>query len=167
MADHAAAPTEAADNSGAEKLMSQHAIFMDKIPDNIEDNPDLLAIQALMYDDDPVEVAENFKRQGNHALTRGAPFYNNAVKFYTQALEAKAGIPENDSIYLSNRAHVYLLQGNFGKAFNDAQQAIALNPGNIKAYFRAAKACVQLNKYEEAAKMCTAALEPAVPLRPV
>ena len=36
----------------------------------------------------------------------------------------------------------------------DCEQAIKLHPANIKAYFRAARACNGLHKYARAAELC-------------
>ena len=51
----------------------------------------------------PLQIAERFKRKGNDALKRGPKFYDEAIGFYSEALLAKCNIPENESIYYSNR----------------------------------------------------------------
>jgi hypothetical protein len=51
-----------------------------------------------------LQIAERFKRKGNDALKKGPKFYDEAIGYYTQALQAKCNIAENNSIYLSNRS---------------------------------------------------------------
>jgi tetratricopeptide (TPR) repeat protein len=41
---------------------------------------------------------------------------------------------------------------NYGRVLEDCEEAIKLDPGNVKAYFRATKAAYELRKYEEALK---------------
>lgn len=43
---------------------------------------------------------------------------------------------------------------NYGKVVNDCREAVKLNPKNVKAYYRGAKAANALEKYEEALKFC-------------
>ncbi len=50
------------------------------------------------------QIAERFKRKGNDALKRGPKFYDEAIGYYTEALQAKCNIAENNSIYHSNRS---------------------------------------------------------------
>ena len=52
------------------------------------------------------------------------------------------------------RAAVQLLKKNYGKVVEDCEQALKLQPGNIKAYFRAARACNGLHKYPRALEFC-------------
>jgi tetratricopeptide (TPR) repeat protein len=51
---------------------------------------------------------------------------------------------------------------NYGKVVVDCREAVKLNPKNVKAYFRGAKAANALEKYDEALKFCDGglALEP-------
>ena len=41
------------------KYLSNHPLFMTQIPDNIEDNEHLLAMQNIMYDDEPENIAKH------------------------------------------------------------------------------------------------------------
>jgi len=43
---------------------------------------------------------------------------------------------------------------NYGKVVVDCREAVKLNPKNVKAYFRGAKAANALEKYDEALKFC-------------
>ena len=44
-------------------------------------------------------------------MKKGKRYYKDAIIYYTQALEQKSPIAENNSIYYSNRAAVHLLLG--------------------------------------------------------
>lgn len=48
---------------------------------------------------------------------------------------------------------------NYGKTIEDSKKAIELNPKNIKAYFRAAKAYSALGKHTDAMEICELALK--------
>jgi len=130
-------------------------LWMTKVPEDADGNPALMAIQNLMYDDQTAEeIAENFKEQGNTCLSRGKRYYEDAIKFYTKAIEQPFKNDKKRSLYYSNRAAVNLLLENFGRVISDCNEAIQLDPMNIKAYFRASKAAYDLKKYEEAVKYC-------------
>merc|ERR1712113_645951 len=76
------------------------------------ENPDILAMQSLMYDESTAdERAENWKKQGNECLKRGKKYYKDALTYYSKALDEKILDKTKNSIYLSNRAHVQLLLG--------------------------------------------------------
>ncbi len=60
---------------------------------------------------------------------------------------------------LCNRAAVSLAVQNYGYALRDAAKAISLDAENMKAYWRAAKAAVQLSKAEEAIVFARRGLE--------
>lgn len=72
-------------------------LFWDEMPDNYEENPDYIALQAVLTEDTtPESRAANFKEQGNKKLevanrTRKKMFYHEALDFYTR------GIKENCS----------------------------------------------------------------------
>ncbi len=53
---------------------------------------------------------------------------------------------------------MYTLE-NYGKTIEDSKKAIELNPKNIKAYYRAAKAYSALGKHTEAAEICEQGLK--------
>ena len=62
------------------------------------------------------------------------------------------------SLLFSNRAMASLSLKNYGTCKKDADAAIALWSGNIKAHYRKCKALVTLKKYEEALAGCHVAL---------
>eukprot|EP00898_Chlorokybus_atmophyticus_P004029 jgi/Chlat1/4627/Chrsp3S00434 len=159
--EEAAAERDASHGDQQHSSMEEMALFMDKLPEDVSSNPDLAALQSLLYDpdDDPVEAAENFKEQGNKALRRGPPFYRNALKFYTQAIEVGTSDKRQNAVYRANRAHVHLLQRNNGKALADALAATELDPSHLKARYRAAKAALALSKLEVALHHCQEGLK--------
>ena len=55
-----------------------------------------------------IEVAENFKTQGNACFVEGKRKFKDAIKFYTQGIEAKAEDNHLNSVLHSNRAAVHL-----------------------------------------------------------
>ena len=104
-------------------------LFMKSMPrtqEDVEENPTLAAIQSLIYDgtpegegdaDDlewthpliPVEIATNFKNQGNEVYQeRIKAKYPAAVSYYTKALEQRCGNQQLETICLLNRAMVNL-----------------------------------------------------------
>jgi len=50
---------------------SEHPLFMTKLPDNIEDNETLMALQGLKYGKQTVEeLADDFKEKGNECFRK-------------------------------------------------------------------------------------------------
>lgn len=99
--------------------MEQVPLFMTKMPDNPEDNPTLAALQALVYDGPPSEIAANFKNQGNEAFKEGK--LNDALAFYEKGLlQSKEGDigSELKSTLLLNRAAVHLEKSTFFLFYN-------------------------------------------------
>lgn len=52
--------------------LKNHPLFMKEIPTNIEDYPDLLALQNLFHDDTPENLARSHKEKGNEHFKKGA-----------------------------------------------------------------------------------------------
>ncbi|KAK9035322.1 hypothetical protein V6N11_077364 [Hibiscus sabdariffa] len=115
---------------------------------------DLQAIAALKE-----STALELKENGNELVKKGKKHYQEAIDCYSRAIDQKALNDQDTSVLYSNRAHVNLLLGNFRRAFNDSQHAIKLSPANIKAYYRAAKACLSLNLLSEAKSYCESGIE--------
>ncbi|KAH6568375.1 hypothetical protein BASA61_003255 [Batrachochytrium salamandrivorans] len=130
-------------------------LFMSRLSgdDGLEDEA-LLALQSLSFDGTPIEVAENFKHQGNAAYAEGHRKYKDAIVFYTKGLAVKADDSKLNSILHSNRAAVNLDLGNYRQVLNDCAAAIRLNPNNIKAFFRSAKALLALDRISEGIDCC-------------
>jgi tetratricopeptide (TPR) repeat protein len=143
------------------------ALFWDGSEDWInEDNcADFAALQSLKYDDStPEERAEELKRKGNDALKykQNKLYVRKAVQQYTLALLESFEDAKLRAVIHGNRAHAALLLGNDGKALEDAKKCVALDPENVKGWFRAAKASLGLARLDECVGHCEngLALEP-------
>ncbi|XP_019165711.1 PREDICTED: tetratricopeptide repeat protein 4 homolog isoform X2 [Ipomoea nil] len=123
-------------------------------PKTDTETADLDAIAALKE-----SAAVELKEKGNECVKKGKKYYSDAIDCYTRAINQKALSDADQSILHSNRAHVNLLLGNNRRALQDAEEAIKLNPANVKAFYRAAKASVSLNLLDEAKSYCEKGLE--------
>jgi tetratricopeptide (TPR) repeat protein len=136
--------------------MDEVPLFMTDVPDNVQDIPALAALQALIYDGSPEEVAKNFKDQGNEAYKTGQKGYQDAIKYYTQGLEQKCSDNILNALLHLNRAAVHISSKNYGKALDDCLKAVELDGSNpnvlAKGYLRAAKACFGLGRFDESHK---------------
>ncbi|KAI9218611.1 hypothetical protein BC828DRAFT_388141 [Blastocladiella britannica] len=140
--------------------MATVPLFMrDDALGDIANNPELAALQALIYDGTPVEIATNFKNQGNDMFKDGRKWYPNAVQFYTQGLDQKCDDDGLNATLHCNRAAVHLELGNFRKCIHDCAAAIKLCPTMLKAYYRAGRAYACLEKYDDAVEALAKALE--------
>lgn len=98
-----------------------------------------------MADEDAKQKAEALKQKGNDAFKNGK--FQQAVDLYSQAIEA-----DKTPTLLCNRAFAYLKAELPGGALADAEEAIKIEPGFVKAYYRKASAHLYLGKYKEAEK---------------
>lgn len=134
--------------------MDEVPLFMTDLPDNLEEIPALAALQSLIYEGSPVEVARNFKDQGNEAYKSGPNGYDDAIKYYTQGLDQKCTDAGLNALLHLNRAAVQISRKNYGKALEDSREAMKLAPEDqviqSKAGLRAAKAAFGLERFEEA-----------------
>ncbi|KAI0462983.1 hypothetical protein LJB42_003788 [Komagataella kurtzmanii] len=121
------------------------------------ENEGLEALKALAYEGEPDEVASNFKNQGNDCYK--SKQYQDAVQYYTKALEVKCDDAAiNASLYL-NRAACNLELKNYRRCINDCKLALLLTADNVKAYYRSAKAYLALGKLDEASELVDFALK--------
>ncbi|KAG0000991.1 hypothetical protein BGZ65_003883 [Modicella reniformis] len=138
--------------------MESVPLFMNKLPEDADDNPMIQALQSLAYDGTPEEVSENFKNQGNDCFKQGKKFYKDAISYYSKGLDTGCkDIKLIETLYV-NRAACNLHFGNYRMVLNDCSKALRLNPKNIKALFRSAKALFALEMYAEAIDCCEHAL---------
>ncbi|CAG8735928.1 13664_t:CDS:2 [Cetraspora pellucida] len=134
------------------KQMNKVPLFMTELPE--EENDALAALQSLIYEGPPEEIAENFKNQGNECFKAGKSQYQDAINYYTKALEANCQDNTIIEACLTNRAAVNLELQNYRKVLTDCAKAIKLNPKNIKAFYRSAKALHALDKIDQALDCC-------------
>jgi tetratricopeptide (TPR) repeat protein len=102
---------------------------------------------------DTLEIAGNFKDHGNELYIQKS--YKEAVKSYTEGLEAAPVDFDLRISLLNNRAASNLFLKNYGAVLKDAGVVIALctkdkKPVPIKALFRAGKALLALERWKEA-----------------
>ncbi|KAJ3382606.1 hypothetical protein HDU92_004670 [Lobulomyces angularis] len=134
------------------KELDETPLFMKTLPKDSEDNDTLQAINSLIYDDDPLEIALNFKNQGNEFYAEKN--FKQAKIYYEKALAQTFNKENNQNeLYCSlllNRAACNLELENFGSVLKDCAIALKIDPNNIKGWFRCAKACLILEKLDEA-----------------
>ncbi|EPZ36182.1 Tetratricopeptide-like helical domain-containing protein [Rozella allomycis CSF55] len=131
-------------------------LFMDKMPENIEDNEVLLAIQSLLYDGTPEDVASNFKRSGNEEFQLGR--YASAAEFYSKAILQKCDKEDLNATLYANRAACNLKLENYRQCLSDCAQALKRKPNHLKTLFRSAVASLALDRLEEAKDSCSIGL---------
>ena len=135
--------------------LNKMPLFMTELDETGADdnspNDALDAIKALQYEGSDLDVAKNFKNQGNDCFK--AKGYKEARVYYSKGLAVSFEDKELKESLLGNRAQCNLLLGNYGKAIVDCRSMLAIDATKEKAWFRAAKALLQLDKLEEA-KMC-------------
>ncbi|KAM3515768.1 hypothetical protein MY11210_000539 [Beauveria gryllotalpidicola] len=179
-----ALPPGMAINSGkttAEILadLNKSPLFMTEL----EENDDIAALQALDYEGSALENSADFKERGNECFkVRG---YADAREFYTKgvvllAAEERArgrgevtrspdGVVVDGaeeiaaqramlaSLYL-NRAACNLALDNHRSVWLDCTAALRLDPRSVKAYYRAARALLRVDRVAEADDMCARGL---------
>ncbi|KAK0627516.1 hypothetical protein B0T14DRAFT_403390, partial [Immersiella caudata] len=147
--------------------LKKHPIFMTEMEDveNAEDNLELAAIQAIAYDGTPLENATNFKEQGNECFR--AKKWADAKEFYTKGIvlltaedkrrASSPPTPEDAHQEISaqhslletlhgNRAACHLELRNYRSCTADCASALRLNPSNVKALYRSARALLAVDK---------------------
>lgn len=98
-----------------------------------------------------IEMQKTLKQRGNECLqTNKKSGFQDALGFYTQALEIGSFDNELNSQVYSNRAHVNLMLNNFVEAVDDCRKGITANAANVKCYWRAGRASLALDLYEQA-----------------
>eukprot|EP00213_Chloropicon_mariensis_P006722 CAMPEP_0197475326 /NCGR_PEP_ID=MMETSP1309-20131121/6786_1 /TAXON_ID=464262 /ORGANISM="Genus nov. species nov., Strain RCC998" /LENGTH=388 /DNA_ID=CAMNT_0043015323 /DNA_START=166 /DNA_END=1329 /DNA_ORIENTATION=+ len=155
-------------DAGEKKASTSNcSLFWDEEqPDDFENHPDFVAMQAAMEEYTPFEEAEAWKNQGNDRLRMARKaahqrmkrkFQREAAELYTRAIRTGSKDPETPNSFLgicfNNRAQVNILLTNFRSALEDAEEAIKLLGGESaskKAYFRAVKAALALKDIEKA-----------------
>ncbi|CAA7259472.1 unnamed protein product [Cyclocybe aegerita] len=131
-------------------------LFMKSLPEEDGEDATLAALQSLIYEGTPDEVAQNFKEQGNEYFQ--GKRYREAMGFYTQGIDAK---PTDQAILqalLSNRAACNLELKNYGSVLRDCSRVLTINPKSSKGYYRSGQALVALGRVEEALDCCTRCL---------
>jgi tetratricopeptide (TPR) repeat protein len=148
--------------SYVDRDLLEFPLFMDKLPTERSKNADIAALQDLAAEETPEERAENFKNSGNECLQHGAAkWWDDAIEYYTRAIQCGSRDLPKVSVYFSNRAAVQILKKNWGHCARDCLEALKLDPGNVKAMYRASKAYYELRKLPEALKYLRLAMAKA------
>jgi len=137
--------------------LESHPLFMSTLPDEPSNNPVLSALQDLVHDGTPDEVAQNFKEQGNEYF-RGKR-YREALGFYTQGVDAKPDDVQLKEALLLNRAACNLELENYGSVLRDCATVIKADARASKAYYRAGLALLALERVDEVFDVCARAGE--------
>lgn len=158
--------------------LNKSPLFMTEM----EENNDIAALQAINYEGSALDNGAGFKERGNECFkVRG---YVDAREFYEKGIQvlaieerkrAKGEITKNpegiedseeeiaaqremlESMY-ANRAACNLELENYRACWLDCTAALRLNPRSIKAYYRAARALLKVDRIEEADDMCARGL---------
>ncbi|MCJ1388881.1 hypothetical protein MMC18_001732 [Xylographa bjoerkii] len=152
--------------------LKKSPFFMTSIDDAIdEDNVEMEAIRALMYEGTRAEVAEGFREQGNEMAK--AKKWADGKEFYTKGIlalrvERKEEDPKGEAednremtvkeVCLVNRALCHLELKNFRSCTLDCRSVLALTPTNVKAHYRLSLALLALQKLPDALFACAAGL---------
>jgi len=110
-----------------------------------------------------IEEAQDCKHEGNENLRRGRFFVGLAIKHYTNGLAEKLDpeLPEERELLVQlycNRCQAHLRRRNKRKALLDSAAALELDPKNVKAHFRGARAANMLMLYSEAIRRAQSGL---------
>jgi chaperonin cofactor prefoldin len=103
--------------------------------------------------------ADGLKKRGNECLkTNTKSSAREAMELFTAGLEVRCDDRVLTAQLHSNRAHVRILLRQFVEAVDDCRKAIETDPKNMKAYWRAAKASLNLDLIRNAIDFCEAGL---------
>ncbi|KFA60227.1 hypothetical protein S40285_07730 [Stachybotrys chlorohalonatus IBT 40285] len=148
----------------------------------LEDNDDIAALQALDYEGTPLENGSDFKDRGNESFK--VKHYADAKEFYTKGILILAGeerkrskgeattdpdgAPDTQQVIAQqraalealyvNRAACHLELRNYRSCWTDGAAALRLNPTNIKACYRSARALLAVDRIAEADDVCARGL---------
>ncbi|XP_015108804.1 protein unc-45 homolog B [Diachasma alloeum] len=88
------------------------------------------------------------KEKGNAEFQKGN--YDEALEYYTSALNLTAEDTPERSVLHKNRAAVHLKQKSYEKVIKECDDALKITPNDPKALFRRCQALESLERYEEA-----------------
>lgn len=163
-----------------EEFLESIPLFASRMPEEGKESDAFKALKQVINKMPVDKRASNFRENGNKsfklAVRLGEPRpnetaedkarrlqariekYHDAINSYTAALNIDIESKDLLSTIYANRAQCQLALENYGKTVDDCKQAIAANPMNHKAYFRAATALFKLHKLEPAFGVCYRAI---------
>ena len=109
--------------------------------------------KCASYKEHHYDLEDEKRIQGNQFFKEGR--FNEAVKTYTEALEASKGTKHLDPRLLNNRATAYLKLAKYEECLQDSQEYIKTLPNCWKGYTRKALALNGLGQ-ERSARCCAA-----------
>lgn len=149
---------------------------------DLEDNDEVAALQALAYEGTALENGQDFKERGNECFK--VKQYSDAKEFYGKGISIlfveerkrlrgekttnEEGVEDSEeeiqkqretleALYV-NRAACHLSLKNYRSCWLDCAAALRLNPKNLKAYYRSARALLAVDRIEEADDVCARGL---------
>lgn len=158
--------------------LNKSPLFMSEL----EENDDIAALQALNYEGTASENGAGFKDRGNECFkvkgyVDAKEFYNKGIQILAAEERKRArgettsdpdGNPDSaeeiasqkeilEALYV-NRAACHLSLSNYRSCWLDCAAAIRLNPKNVKAYYRSARALLAVDRIAEADDVCARGL---------
>lgn len=159
--------------------LEKSPLFMTELD---EDNEDIMALQALSYEGSALENSADFKERGNECFkVRGfvdaREFYGKGILLLAaeerkrgqgEVTKSPEGVIDTEeeiaaqramlvALYI-NRAACNLELENFRSVWLDCTAALRLDPRNVKAYYRASRALLRVDRVNEAEDLCTRGL---------
>ena len=138
-----------------EEAWKKMPLFMDqRAVAKAEENSAVSALVSLFHEDStPEEMAERCKSSGNQnfrmgLLRKDQDLIRSALHFYSKGLDIQGINKDVKAILYSNRSQAQLYLRNNLFALSDAEHALALDPYQEKAYYRAAMAASRLSRFE-------------------
>ncbi|CAM1511376.1 Fc.00g088890.m01.CDS01 [Cosmosporella sp. VM-42] len=148
---------------------------------DLEENDDIAALQALAYEGTPLENGQDFKERGNESFKEKS--YVDAKEFYGKGISILAteerkrargektsheGVEDSEEVIKKqrealealyvNRAACHLSLLNYRSCWTDCAAALRLNPKNVKACYRSARALLAVDRIAEADDVCARGL---------
>jgi len=111
--------------------------IVDSIRKTTEGNPDVSA---------DVGSVENEKTAGDTCHNQKK--YAEAIKHYTQALQKSPSADARNAVLYNNRAQCYIKLEQYRRALDDCEEAIRLDPNNIKAFIRKGDCLAKIGEHE-------------------
>eukprot|EP00933_Yihiella_yeosuensis_P083664 TRINITY_DN9791_c0_g1_i1.p1 TRINITY_DN9791_c0_g1~~TRINITY_DN9791_c0_g1_i1.p1 ORF type:complete len:342 (+),score=109.47 TRINITY_DN9791_c0_g1_i1:50-1075(+) len=119
-------------------------------------------VSSQMGQDDSTAARSNadvLKKKGNDKIKDGTKSsLKEAIEFYSAGIDLKCNDHVLNAQLYSNRAHARILLRQFVEAVDDCRKAIAEDPNNMKAYWRGAKASLNLDLCKNGIDFCDAGL---------
>ncbi|XP_035452240.1 DNA polymerase interacting tetratricopeptide repeat-containing, protein of 47 kDa [Spodoptera frugiperda] len=143
-----------------EEEMDKHPFFMKSTPEDGALSPLAEGLAKLKYDPEentPLELAANYKEDGNFNFKHKN--YRLAILGYTEGIKQRCNDAEINASLYNNRAASHWHLKNYRSALFDSEKALSFNANHTKARIRAAKAALEVTKYDTCIEHCQKLLE--------